>query len=147
MIRWNVRKPATFVLCVFLIVWNLSCQRNKVSNVSKISIYFVEWSLTTFSRMSCDDLESSQAPIVITETCEIQAFVNALKNADLTEQRDFDGLDVRICCVLEDKSGNVVAKVSFSPTSLMQIDGNIYNTDKSLFQLVLSHLPPGYLMQ
>ena len=61
------------------------------------------------------------------------------------EMTDFDGLDVRICCMLEDSTGNVIMAVSFSRTSMMQVDGKVYNTDERLFRLVLRYLPSDYL--
>jgi len=140
----DVRNIAILCLCA-LLTGGLSCgQKDRLSQASIITIYFVDWDLLTYTRMSCDDLRSAQTSIVISEPRQIQEFVAAYENATFDEQADFDGLDVRICCILADGAGNVIAEVSFSPTSMMQVDDKIYNTDAPLFQLVLSHLPSDY---
>jgi len=138
---WNI---LILGLCTFLVV-GLSCgQKDRLLHVSRITIYFADWDLLTYSRMTCDDLKSDRTPTLISEPRQIQEFVAAYENATFEEQADFDGLDVRICCILADGAGNVIAEVSFSPTSMMQVDDKIYNTDAPLFQLVLSHLPSDY---
>jgi len=145
MMYHNVRSFAIPCLCAILAMGTSCGQKNRISNVSKISIYFVDWSLTTYTRLSCDDLKSARTPIVISEPYQIEEFVTAFESARLDEKSEFDGLDVRICCVLEDSAGSLIAEISFSPTSMMQVDDKVYTTDESLFQHVLSHLPQGYL--
>jgi len=141
----DVRRIAVLCLCA-LLIGGLSCsQKDRFSQASIITIYFIDWDLTTYTRMSCDDLKSGQTSVVLSVPRQIQEFVAVYESMTLDEQTDFDGLDVRICCVIEDNAGTVMAEVSFSPTSMMQVDDKVYNTDESLFQLVLSHLPSDYL--
>lgn len=138
-------KLARLVLLMTLIV-GLSCgPSERPTGVQKISVYFVEWSVTTFKAMTCDDLNVGGPDTVIVKPDRIGAFVTALREAKLKEMPDYHGLDVRICCVLEDASGAEISRVSFSRTSQMQIDDKVYETDKSLFRVVLSFLPPDYL--
>jgi len=132
-------------LCTVLSI-GISCsQRDKLSNVSRIAIYYHGWNVLTYAQMTCEDLKARHNPIVISDPDKIREFVKVLESAKLEERTEYDGLDVRICCMLEDSTGNVIVEVSFSETSLMQIDGKIYNTDERLFSLVLRYLPADYL--
>jgi len=132
-------------LCTVLAI-GISCgQRDKISNVSRIAIYFTSWGIDTYADITCEDLKSKQTPLVISDPGKIREFTTVLDSAKLEERTEYDGLDVRICCMLEDSTGNVIAEVSFSETSLMQIDGKIYDTDERLLSLVLSYLPADYL--
>lgn len=132
-------------LCMALFA-GLSCgPSNRLADVSKVSVYSTEWSLTTIKTMTCDDLKVEGPDTIIVEADRVGEFATALREAKLKEMPDYHDLDVRICCVLEDASGAEIIRVSFSPTSQMQIDDKVYETDQALFRVVLSFLPPKYL--
>jgi hypothetical protein len=115
------------------------------ARVASISIYYMGWNIETFSSQSCSDLVPTSAHIEIRDSNRKREFVAAIRSAELVEEVGYDGIDTRICCVLQDSSGSIVTKVSFSYTSLMQVDAKVYKTDQKLFLLVLGYLPKDYL--
>lgn len=132
-------------ILLFLLGVNCKQSKNNIDNVSKIIIYYVEWSLTTFAPLSCDDLVTPERSVTLSETAQITEFLSTLANASLHELPEKDYVNTRVCCRIYDSNDNVVKTISFGSTTLMQINEKVYNTDQDLFKLVLSYLPQDYL--
>jgi len=135
------------IIFIVLLLFGVGCKQSKpeTERVSRIVIYYVEWSLTTFADLSCDDLVGSDSSVTLSETDQITEFLSSLSSARLHELPELDYVDARVCCLIYDTRDNVIKTISFAPTGVMQIDDRAYETDPSLFERVLSYLPEDYL--
>ncbi len=141
----NIRNILIMGLTTFLIT-GLSCgQKNRLSTASQITIYFVDWDLLTYTQMSCNDLKTFQTSVQISLPKHVSEFVRLLEEANLEELPDYDSLDARICCQIEDHEGNILEEISFCPTSLMQVGDKVYTTYAPLLEFMVGFLPTDYI--
>lgn len=135
------------IMFIALLLLGVGCNQSKTEakRVSRIVIYYVEWSLTTFAPLWCDDLVTPERSVTLSETDQITEFLSTLSSANLHELSERDYVDTRVCCLIYDSSDNVIKTISFGSTTLIQINDKVFESDESLFRLVLRYLPNDYL--
>jgi hypothetical protein len=117
----------------------------KKNPVTRISIHSIGWSVLTYQQLSCDDLKSSPDSIIITDSASIDRLCGVLIGVNLRPMPDYKEIDPRICCLYYDSSGTTLHTLSFARPPIMKLDGICYERDSTIFESVLTFLPPNYL--
>lgn len=139
------RFKITFLTAMMLF---LACKVDDKMEIERIDIFYMGWNIMTFKAVSCDDLINSQGEkkISLTDRAKIGEFLDGFGKIELGQPREFDHIDVRICCAFYDRDGSILKRISFSKAGFMQIDREIYKTDREFFEYIVNrYLPEDYL--
>jgi hypothetical protein len=134
------------IILLGLLTASLGCSKaDKPPEVTKVLIHYIGWNILTRVDQSCQDLVNHGDSVVVTDQFKINQFATILRELQLTEMPDYNGIDARICLRLYSSDSTAIKTISISHTRLMEIDGHVYELDTKLFDLIVSYLPKNYL--
>lgn len=140
--------------CIYIFVCGVAltaCSNDKAyvektgQLIDHISLYYHDWTTSTFKSLSCQDLAGTSDSVSIRDSSSVYGLVNAFTNAKLVAMPQANDIDVRVCCIFWGHAGTLLHTLSFAQPPVMQLDGKIFERDRQLFDTVLSFLPSDYL--